>query len=64
MNQIREYISESFNELLTKVSWPSWKELQSSSIIVLVASLIIALIVFAMDSGFKTIMEFIYKNLF
>jgi len=64
MNQIREYISESFNELLTKVSWPSWKELQSSSIIVLVASLIIALLVFAMDSGFKTIMEFIYKNLF
>jgi preprotein translocase subunit SecE len=60
MQQIKEYISESMSELFNKVSWPTFQELQSSSIIVLVASLIIAILVFLMDMGFKTIMELVY----
>jgi len=40
---------ESYDELVHKVTWPSWKQLQSSSILVLVASAIIALIIFLMD---------------
>lgn len=60
MQQIKEYISESMSELFNKVSWPTFQELQSSSIIVLVASLIIAVLVFLMDMGFKTIMELVY----
>ncbi len=46
------YIKESYNELLTKVTWPAWKNLQQSSVLVFVASLIISLIVWAMDYVF------------
>lgn len=46
---MKAYIIESYEELLHKVTWPTWKELQSSSILVLIASIIIALLVFAMD---------------
>ena len=44
-----------------KVSWPSWKELQNSAIVVMVASVIFAVVVFAMDFCFKTLMTFIYS---
>ena len=43
-----------------KVSWPTWKDLQNSSIVVAVASLIIALIVYLMDLSFRNIMEVFY----
>lgn len=49
MAGIKAYFEESYSELMHKVSWPTWKELQSSSIVVLIASMIIALIVFVMD---------------
>ena len=55
-----EYIKESADDLLNKVSWPTWSELQSSSIVVAVASLIIALIVFVMDISFQNITKFFY----
>jgi len=58
--KISNYIEESWNELIHKVSWPTWSELQNSAIIVMVASLIIALIIFAMDLSFRNIMELIY----
>ena len=54
-------MEEAYNELVHKVSWPTWKELQNSALIVMVASLIIALIVFLMDISFKTIMDFVYS---
>ena len=40
------YIKESYDELMNKVSWPTWSELQSSSIVVAIATAIIALIIF------------------
>ena len=46
---LKTYIAESYNELVNKVSWPTWKELQSSAIIVLVSALLLSLIVFLMD---------------
>ncbi|HRE97548.1 MAG TPA: preprotein translocase subunit SecE [Flavobacteriales bacterium] len=49
MAGIRAYFEETVNELVNKVSWPTQKELQSSAIIVLVASVIFALVVFLMD---------------
>jgi preprotein translocase subunit SecE len=61
--KITEYISESYRELTQKVTWPSWKELQSSAIIVMVASLIIALLIFLMDASFSRIMKLIYDSL-
>ena len=55
-----ENIKESFNELVHKVSWPSRKELAQSSVIVLIASIILALIVWLMDWCFESIMTFVY----
>jgi len=60
-NKVANYFQETYNELIHKVSWPSWADLQSSSIVVLVASLIIALVVFAMDFSFQHVFQFLYK---
>jgi preprotein translocase subunit SecE len=60
MSKFKNYISETTDELVNKVSWPTWSELQSSAIVVMVASVIIALVVFAMDFTFNKGMEAIY----
>ena len=59
--KIREYIEEAYKELVHKVTWPTWRELQDSALIVMVASLIFAIIVFAMDISFQKIMHFVYQ---
>ena len=51
---------ESYNELVHKTTWPTSKELASSAVIVLVASLMIAVVVFLMDKSFEEIMKLIY----
>lgn len=58
--KIKNYLKEAYEELVHKVSWPTWADLQSSAIVVMVASLIIALVVLAMDTSFRNMMEFIY----
>ena len=55
-----ENVKESYNELVHKTSWPSRKELAQSSVIVLIASIILALIVWLMDWCFENIMSFVY----
>ena len=45
-------MKSSYDELVHKVSWPTFKELQSSAIVVAVAAIVIALIVFCMDVVF------------
>ena len=54
------YLQEAYDELVHKVTWPTWKELQSSALVVMVASFIISLVIFLMDQSFRNIMEFIY----
>jgi len=61
MKKIINYFKESYTELVHKTSWPTRKELTSSSVIVLIASLIIAAVVWVMDFGFENIMTLIYK---
>jgi len=61
--KIVNYFKESYNELMHKVTWPSWNELQSSAIIVMVASVIIAIIIAVMDLSFKSVMDGIYSLL-
>ncbi|MEI7500659.1 MAG: preprotein translocase subunit SecE [Bacteroidota bacterium] len=60
-NKFINYTKESYDELMHKVSWPTWAELQGSAIVVSVASLIIAIIVFAMDEVFRNILLQFYK---
>jgi len=63
MKKIINYCKEAYTELVHKVSWPTTKELTNSAIVVLVASLVIALIVWVIDLGFENIMKFIYKQI-
>ena len=61
--KITNYCNESYDELVHKVTWPTSKELSSSAVVVLTASLLIALVVFLMDSAFQFIMgDVIYPH--
>jgi len=57
-----DYCKESYGELVHKVTWPSRSELAGSAVVVLYASLLIALVVFAMDSVFEFLMKLVYPN--
>lgn len=60
MKKIVLYLEESYKELVHKVTWPSWKELQGSAILVMISSMMIAIVVALMDFGFKNMMNWIY----
>jgi preprotein translocase subunit SecE len=60
-NKVAVYLKESYDELMHKVSWPTWAELQGSAIVVSIASLIIALVVFLMDEVFRNVLLQFYK---
>ncbi|MFW6371103.1 MAG: preprotein translocase subunit SecE [Bacteroidota bacterium] len=59
--KILGYLQEAYDELVHKVTWPTWKELQNSALVVMVASFIISLVIFVMDLSFRNIMSFIYS---
>ena len=61
-NKIVNYCKACYDELAHKTTWPTHKELTHSAVIVLSASLVIALIVFAMDLVFKNLMGVIYPG--
>ncbi len=54
------YCKESYNELVHKTTWPTMKQLTSQAVLVLCASLIIAVVVFVMDKAFESVMKTIY----
>jgi preprotein translocase subunit SecE len=62
--KIKGYLKEAYTELVHKVTWPTWSELQNSATLVMVATLIIALIIAAMDLSFDKIMSLIYSWLY
>jgi preprotein translocase subunit SecE len=64
MNKVINYARESYKELSEKVTWPNWSQLQQSTMIVLVATLVITLIILAMDTVAGNALKFIYKQLF
>ena len=57
------YVKESYNELVNKVTWPTFPQLQNSTIVVMVASVIFAVVVLAMDLSFENLMALIYNVL-
>ena len=61
MVNIKGYLEETVNELLHKVSWPTWSDLQSSAIVVAVASVMIAIVIYIMDKSFSQIMGLLYS---
>ncbi len=62
LKSIFKYCKESYDELVHKTTWPTRSELTNSAVVVLIASLLIALVVFGMDFLFQKVMEFIYPN--
>jgi len=61
MNKISTYFRESYKELMEKVTWPNWTQLQQSTVIVLVATLVITFIVWLMDILSAGLLHFIYS---
>ncbi len=61
MANVLEFVKESYAEMTQKVTWPTWSQLQSSAVVVLVASVIIALIIFAMDKASSNVLELFYN---
>lgn len=60
MNKIIAYFKESTDELVNKVTWPTWAQLQSSALLVMVAALLIAVLVYAMDASSGSLIRLIY----
>lgn len=60
MKKIIQYVKDSYNELVHKVSWPTRAELTSSAIIVMIASFIMAIVVFGIDSLFEWGLKYFY----
>lgn len=48
-NKFITFFHEVYDEMTTKVTWPSWKELWDSTVVVLISIGIISLVVFLMD---------------
>jgi len=63
MNKISTYFSESYKELTEKVTWPNWNQLQQSTMIVLVSTLVITGIVWVLDFLAKSGLTFVYSLL-
>jgi preprotein translocase subunit SecE len=64
MKEIIAYIKESYNELVYKVSWPTRTEVANSAVVVMIASLIIAALIFVIDSVFEGVLRFFYERIF
>lgn len=61
MDKVWLYIKESYQELMTKVTWPTWPNLLSSGRLVVVATIMLALIIFLMDLVSKQGLSVIYN---
>ena len=62
--KIATYFKESYNELMHKVTWPTWSELQGSATLVLVTSVMLAIVIWGMDFIFDKAMGLIYSLLY
>jgi preprotein translocase subunit SecE len=63
MASVSEYIKESYIELTQKVTWPTWRELQNSAVLVLIAAFIIAILIMVMDQSISFLVKYFYSSL-
>jgi preprotein translocase subunit SecE len=61
MNKLQAYFRDSYQELTEKVTWPTWAQLQQSTMIVIVATLLITAMVWLMDLASSNILKFVYS---
>lgn len=61
MSKIVNYFEQAYDELIHKVTWPTWTELQNATLITLSAIIILTLIIFAMDGASAFVFETFYN---
>jgi len=61
MSKVSNYISDSWNELVHKVTWPTWAQLQQSTMIVLGATIVITAVIWLMDTACENLLKLIYS---
>ncbi len=61
MNKVLKYAKDSYHEMADKVTWPTWSELQQSTAIVLLATVLITAAVAVMDFASNQIMKLVYS---
>jgi len=61
MDKFILYFKESYNELMDKVTWPTWPNLLDSARVVVIASIIISLIILVMDLVANGLLDFVYN---
>ena len=61
MDKIKESVRESYDELMNRVVWPTWAELQESTIVVLSATIILSLVLLAMDKLANGLLQNLYS---
>ena len=54
MSSLVDFVKGSYLEFTQKVEWPKWNELRSSTIVVTVATIILAIFLFGVDEVFST----------
>ena len=60
MRKFINYLKECYVELVKKTTWPTWDKLQGSALLVMVATVILALMLFIIDYAFQHLMTLIY----
>ncbi|MFM2224824.1 MAG: preprotein translocase subunit SecE [Bacteroidota bacterium] len=58
--KLNVYFKESYHELMEKVSWPTWAELQGSVTVVCVASIIVSIVIYVMDFASSEVLTNFY----
>ncbi len=61
MRKLIAYLKDVYDEMVHKVTWPTWEELQVQALVVIIATTIIATVVLILDITFKGIMQAIYS---
>ena len=61
INKIRSIFKETVEEMRYKVSWLKYSELQSSTTLVIVGTLVFALVIWAIDSVFENGITILYE---
>jgi preprotein translocase subunit SecE len=61
MTKLFNYFEQAYDELIHKVNWPTWSELQQSTLITLVSIILLTALIFLMDGSSEIVFENFYK---
>jgi preprotein translocase subunit SecE len=60
MNSIVKYFNDSYKELIHKVTWPTWTQLELTAVNVILATIVLSLLLFGMDKALLLMLDYIY----